>query len=178
MARISVTTSTPLDNNTWRYNVEVIESDGSGNPMDDFEGDKTRHILTPRDLAHYVHLDALYQAYLGACLILSDDKNVHFDEKLPLTKSETQAGFGTFGGPHILSLVTEVATRALKAIWYQKWFVHRRLRPEAFGGLIHRQKNSSSPSPTPGLRDPDPPYPINNEILNSAVLNEIFSKYN
>ena len=30
MARISVTTYPPLDNNTWRYNVEVIESDGSG----------------------------------------------------------------------------------------------------------------------------------------------------
>ncbi len=48
--------------------------------------------------------------------------------------SLTQVGFGTFGGPHILSLVTEVATRALKAVWYQKWFVHRRLRPEAYGG--------------------------------------------
>ena len=30
MARISVTTSTPLDSNTWRYSVEIIESDGSG----------------------------------------------------------------------------------------------------------------------------------------------------
>jgi hypothetical protein len=29
MARISVTTSTPLDSNTWKYNVEIIESDGS-----------------------------------------------------------------------------------------------------------------------------------------------------
>ena len=30
-----------------------------------------------------------------------------------------------------------MATRALKAVWYQKWFVHRWLRPEAFGGLAH-----------------------------------------
>ena len=29
MARISVTTSSPLDSNTWKYNVEIIESDGS-----------------------------------------------------------------------------------------------------------------------------------------------------
>jgi hypothetical protein len=43
-------------------------------------------------------------------------------------------GFGTFGGPHILALLTEVSTRALKAVWYQKWLVHRRLRPEEFGG--------------------------------------------
>jgi hypothetical protein len=30
MPRISVTTSTPVDDKTWRYNVEVIESDGTG----------------------------------------------------------------------------------------------------------------------------------------------------
>ena len=38
MARISVTTSSPLDNNTWSYNIEVIESDGSGS--------KTNHEVT------------------------------------------------------------------------------------------------------------------------------------
>ena len=38
MARISVTTYPPLDDNTWRYNVEVIESDGSGS--------KTNHKVT------------------------------------------------------------------------------------------------------------------------------------
>jgi hypothetical protein len=30
MARISVTTSTPVGDNTWRYNVGIIENDGSG----------------------------------------------------------------------------------------------------------------------------------------------------
>jgi hypothetical protein len=65
-----------------------------------------------------------------------------------------------------LSLVTEVATRALKAVWFQKWFVHRRLRPEAFGGLIHAHK-------IPGL----PEYPvINEEILDSSVLPKIFDR--
>jgi hypothetical protein len=38
MARIFVTTSSPLDDSTWRYNVEVIESDGSGS--------KTNHEVT------------------------------------------------------------------------------------------------------------------------------------
>jgi hypothetical protein len=149
------------------------------NPNDDLEPPETnvRHILTPRDLAYYVHVDALYQAYLGACLILLGDGN-KFDPLLPYQGSATQIGFGVFGGPHILSLVTEVATRALKAVWFQKWGVHRRLRPEAFGGLIHRQKNSSSPSPTPGLTSPNPAYPINTEILNSAVLPKIFTAYN
>ena len=95
-----------------------------------------RHIITPRDLAYYVHHDALYQAYLGACVILlgtkksddfhSPDFKIGFrlDPLLPYESmnpnSKTQVGFGTFGGPHILSLVTEVATRALKAPMVRK----------------------------------------------------------
>ena len=99
---------------------------------------RRRFIRNLRDLATYVHFDALYEAYLNAALILLD-LQAPFDDGNPYRDSATQAGFGTFGGPHILSLVTEVATRALKAIWRQKWFVHRRLRPEAFGGLVHNQ---------------------------------------
>jgi hypothetical protein len=111
-----------------------------------------RHIRNMRDLATYVHFDALYEAYLNACLILLD-LQAPFDPANPYTDSTVQTGFGTFGGPHILSLVTEVATRALKAVWFQKWYVHRRLRPEAMGGLIHNQLTSTGN------------YPINAEIL-------------
>lgn len=95
-----------------------------------------RFIRTLRDLATYVHFDALYEAYLNACLILLSIP-APLDQGNPYSPSQTQDGFGTFGGPHVLSLVTEVATRALKAVWYQKWGVHRRLRPEEFGGRIH-----------------------------------------
>ncbi len=105
-----------------------------------------------RDLATYVHFDALYEAYLNACLILLD-LGARFDPAHPYTNSTVQTGFGTFGGPHILSLVTEVATRALKAVWFQKWYVHRRLRPEAMGGLIHNQLTSAGS------------YPLHAEIL-------------
>jgi len=31
--------------------------------------------------------------------------------------------------------------RSLRAVWYQKWFVHRRLRPEELGGRIDNQLN-------------------------------------
>ena len=94
-----------------------------------------RYLRTPRDLAHYVHFDALYEAYLNAALILLA-LEAPVDQGNPYLHSRNQEGFGTYGGPHLLSLVTEVATRALKAVWFQKWFVHRRLRPEAFGGRI------------------------------------------
>ncbi|MGU9978311.1 MAG: hypothetical protein ACNYNY_06540 [Candidatus Oxydemutatoraceae bacterium WSBS_2016_MAG_OTU14] len=101
-----------------------------------------RFITTPRDLATYVHYDALYQAYLNACLILLG-KKIPFDPGLPFQQEDIidhQQAFALFGAPHILSLVTEVATRALKAVRYQKFNVHRRLRPEA---LALRQANSS-----------------------------------
>ncbi|MEM9556418.1 MAG: vanadium-dependent haloperoxidase [Acidobacteriota bacterium] len=99
---------------------------------------RTRFLYTPRDLATYVHYDALYEAYLNACLILLG-AGVPFDHGIPFfgpDVEDKQQGFAQFGGPHILSLVCEVATRALKAVRYQKFNIHRRLRPEAVGGRL------------------------------------------
>jgi hypothetical protein len=123
-----------------------------------------RFISTLRDLANYVHFDALYEAYLNACLILLNMRAPP-DQGNPYLKSRsrTQEGFGTFGAPHILPLLAEVATRALKAVWFQKWGVHRRLRPEEFGGRIHIHLQGFPPLAVPAGR-----YPmINSEILNS-----------
>lgn len=122
-----------------------------------------RFICNLRDLATYVHFDALYEAYLNACLILLgmparvDPGNPYVDMRGHRTQ-RTQDGFATFGPPHILTLVTEVATRALKAVWYQKWGVHRRLRPEEFGGRIQVHL-VEDPGRYSGM--------INPEILNS-----------
>ena len=101
-----------------------------------------RFMATPRDLATYVHYDALYEAYLNACLMLLG-VGTPFDPGIPFQVADNvdkQQGFAQFGGPHILSLVTEVATRALKAVRYQKFNVHRRARPEALAGLVHLRK--------------------------------------
>jgi hypothetical protein len=123
---------------------------------------KKRFIRNLRDLATYVHFDALYQGYLTACLYLLSG-GYPLSPTNPYNGLQKQEGFGTFGGPHILTLVTEMATRALKGVWLQKWYVHRRLRPEAFGGLIHIHKE--------GIKD----YSgiINNKILISSVLEKV-----
>ncbi len=105
-----------------------------------------RFIARPRDMATYVHHDALYESYLNACLILFG-LGAPFDRGLPFQLpdyKDKQQGFAQFGGPHILTLVTEVATRALKAVRYQKFNIHRRLRPEAVGGWIYQRRNGSS----------------------------------
>lgn len=105
-----------------------------------------RVMTTPRDLATYVHYDALYEAYLNACLILLG-MGAPFDPGIPFQKPDVedkQQGFAHFGGPQILTLVCEAATRGLKAVRFQKFNVHRRLRPEALGGLIDRYKKNIS----------------------------------
>jgi len=155
-------------------NVSLLENDPL-HQVSNYYDSKPRFIRNMRDLASYVHFDKLYQAYLTALVYLTrlpataqtingqpllDPGNPYLNNP----NYTNQQGFGTFGAPHILTLVTEVATRALKAAWYQKWFVHRRLRPEAFGGLIHLTKI--------GTRN----YPISNKILGSGVLDEIAKK--
>jgi hypothetical protein len=142
---------------------ETYESAELGNR--EFPG--YRVITTPRDMTTYVHLDALYEAYLNACLILLG-LGVPFDPGLPFLSPDVcdkQQGFASFGGPHILTLVTEVATRALKAVRYQKFNVHRRLRPEAVGGLIDRVRSGINPD-----QELDPVLPLDTALGATPLL--------
>jgi membrane-associated phospholipid phosphatase len=141
----------------------AVQNGGPGSGSDAFDP-TPRYIRSLRDLGQYVHVDALYQAYLTACLSLLELR-VPFDPGLPPASSATQEGFAEFGGPHILSLVTEVATRALKAAWCQKWLVHRRLRPEEFGGRLHNLLTGTAT------------YAVNSEILGSTALARIFTAH-
>lgn len=99
-----------------------------------------KFITTPRDLATYVHFDALYQAYLNACLLMLDWK-VPFESGFPEGNDQTRDAFATFGGPHILTLVTETATRSLKAVRRQKYNFHLRARPEMVAAVSHLFEN-------------------------------------
>jgi hypothetical protein len=113
-----------------------------------------RYLRNGRDIGQWVHIDVLFQAYFQAFLILAG-AGAPFDDGNPYNNNPSQMGFGTFGGPHIATLLCEVATRALKAVWYQKWFVHRRLRPEVMAERVHRTLFAGAG------------YPVHAEILNS-----------
>jgi len=118
-----------------------------------------------RDLGVYVHTDTPYEAYFNAAQMLAA-LGAPLNPANPYKKSETEAGFVTFGTPHLLALLREVSSRALKAVWYEKWYVHRVIRPEEFGGRIHLnltgQKN----------------YPIDASILDSRAVHEVFARNN
>lgn len=96
----------------------------------------TRFITTPRDIATYVRFDALYQAYLNACLVMLGTPTIGTQDGFPEMNDKARTGFASFGGPHVLSLVTEVATRCLKFARRQKFNWHRRARPEKVSGLL------------------------------------------
>src|SRR4030095_1200137 len=52
-----------------------------------------------------------------------------------------------------------------KACWYQKWLVHLRLRPEAFGFLVQEQKVNGVD------------FDLNSDVIDSPVLADIFGLY-
>jgi hypothetical protein len=140
----------------------------NGTPSGSNSLDPTRRYLrNGRDIGAWVHVDVLYQAYFHACLYL-----VGIGAKLnpgnPYAPGNpaaaNQTGFGTFGVPYLKAILAAVSSRALKAQWFQKWYVHRALRPEAYGGLVHLKKTNTKPN-----------YPINSEVLDSDAVARTFS---
>jgi len=122
------------------------------------------YVRNGRDLSEWVHVDVLFQAYFNAMLVLFN-LGAPLNPGNPYVASQTQDGFGTLGGPHIAAAVAQVAPAALKAVWFQKWYVHRRLRPEVFAGRVHFHVTGAAN------------YPIHPSVLNSQALAATFSKY-
>ncbi|KAF1086682.1 PAP2 superfamily protein [Sporotomaculum syntrophicum] len=124
-----------------------------------------RYIRNNRDLGEWNHRDFTFQGFLGACLILLSYGSAALAPSNPYLRSATQSGRSTFGAPHILDFVARATRAADMAAWYQKWLVHRRLRPEEFGGRVHNLLTGAAN------------YPINQELLNSQAVEEVFKKF-
>ncbi|MFL5541318.1 MAG: vanadium-dependent haloperoxidase [Longimicrobiaceae bacterium] len=143
----------------------------------DFRGqdqaDPTRRFIRSlRDGTAYVHIDVVIDAWYNAALyllyeptgnqltaavgaVVMRDREFPFDQGNPYNVSTKQEGFVTLGPLQAIQLVTDVITRAGAAVWFQKWFVHRRLRPEEMGGRIHNHLRNARY------------YPIHYQILES-----------
>jgi hypothetical protein len=141
-----------------------------------------RYCTNGRDLSHYVNIDQLFEAYFVACLNLlsfgylanpGNPYGVIIDGGAGRARNLTldpdgavaQVGFGTFGGPSAITIVSEPATRALKNEWYQKWLVHRKLRPEEFGGRVEVARLGRKS------------YPFHPDLTKSAVLPITLAKH-
>lgn len=140
-----------------------------------------RLIRSGRDISAYVNIDALAQAYFNALLIMATPPVFTPTAGMPAGRGgigappdqnhpyradarfRNQQPLGQMGDAWIISLMWEVASRAVKAMWFQKWGVHRRARPETYGGRVHNTLT--------GAAD----YPIHPQLMNSTVLEKAFT---
>ena len=123
-----------------------------------------RYTHNGRSLAAFTHVDELYQAYLTAYLVLRST-GVAANPGSPYATSKTQNGFGTFGPPDFASTMANVAKIALNAVWFQKWIVHLRHRPESGGGIVQLIQTGQG-----GTLD----GAVNANVLNSVAVQESF----
>ena len=128
---------------------------------------QARYLHDGRGLGAYTHVDVLYQAYFTAYLVLNT-LHVPVNPGNPYVGSRTQNGFGTFGQPDFAATVAAVASFALNCVWYHKWYVHLRHRPES-GGAIVRQILTGHGGTIEG-------HP-NNNVLNSMAVQQSFNRY-
>ena len=126
--------------------------------------EQPRHIRDGRDLGEFVHRDFSYQAALDAALVLVK-MGAPANGGNPYMHSRTQTGFATFGAPYLFYLLAIVTQAALTASWYQKWYVHRRLRPEEYAGRVEMHRTGRAR------------YPVAAEILASEAMAEVTRRH-
>src|SRR5205814_7948237 len=85
-----------------------------------------RFVRSTRDLAEAVHNDPLYQLIYHAAVSLLG-MGAARDAGNPYLKLKTTQPFSTFGGPFVLGMLASVMTPALNAVWFNKWYLHRRI---------------------------------------------------
>jgi hypothetical protein len=159
-----ITTNVAGDDHMTSY-LAWLNIQNGGAPTDKNVFDPTpRYIRNLRDLTAFVHKDFSYESGLNAAVILGG-MGATLDPNNPYLSYTTTSAFGTFGAPDVLDMVGRVSAAALRCVYFQKWLVHRRVRPEEYGGNVHNQVTGQGS------------YPIPARLLSSPVLQAIFDKY-
>ena len=127
----------------------------------------SRYVTSGRDLGTFTRQDVLFQAYFTASLVLSSI-GAPPNPGNPYLHSTKQNGFGTFAGPDFASTLATAARAALNSVWYQKWWIHLRHRPESGGGIA-RQILQGFGNTLDGHVHPN--------VLNSQAVATSFSKF-
>ncbi|CAN0098562.1 unnamed protein product [Discosporangium mesarthrocarpum] len=147
------------DYDTWLF----IQAGGGNGGVDDAPeetDEKRRYIRNARDLARLTATDAFYGEAFRAMHILIT-MGVISGNIGPYSDATRQFGFTTFGMSHLFKLIGQSETFQRNS-WYQKWNVHRFLRPEAMAGLVHHTLT--------GTKE----YPLHESLLdNDTLMNKI-----
>ncbi|MEA2564047.1 MAG: hypothetical protein QOH06_5551 [Acidobacteriota bacterium] len=126
-----------------------------------------RFIRNGRDMGMNAAFDRVYSAYFRAVLILQAifpfAQVAGVDASFPFPVGSRQGAFTNFGLAHLSEMIGSVG-KSERHAWYQKWQVHRRLRPEEYGGLVHRVKVDGAA------------YPLHDDLMvQSTVLDKVFA---
>jgi membrane-associated phospholipid phosphatase len=131
--------------------------------------DERRYLVTGRDLATYVLANVPQQPYVNAALILKNSEGFDefpIDETLPVDRNVPDS-FVDYGKGGFLSLLGGIVQAHFHAAWYHKWRVHRRLRPEAYGGRVSRILDADAVIDGQHAADR---YPIHDQLLNADAV--------
>jgi hypothetical protein len=137
-----------------------------------------RHIANGRDLAEAMRQGPV-MAWALALLLLTPAGGTDpryggmfpvaqpaLNPSNPYRRSRNQsAGAATFGPQYLQALLAQGINLGPRAAYWQKWFVHRTLRPEAYGGLVHNRLAN-------GVSD----YPLHDDVLRSEALDRVRAK--
>lgn len=138
---------------------------GGGGPT--AAGTTPRYISNARDLSRALQLDTqlgvAFQHVLQAQLNLNR-LQMPRNPSLPVIAPNDGAGSNFFGGSMFQNLVGMASQQALQSVFWQKWQVHRRIRPEAYAGRVHNHILGAAT------------YPVSIDLLNSAAIGAIFSR--
>jgi hypothetical protein len=122
-----------------------------------------RFMRNIRDMGNFVHADPPQLPYLYALLICLKFGESAWDKNNPYIGNPTQEAFAEFFKPQWASLISYAVECALKAAWYQKWVVHRTIRPEFYAFLVNQQISGAFDS---GL---------NEDVINADGTSRIFT---
>lgn len=136
-----------------------------------------RYIATGRDLGEWVrHVPPFWLVAAQLIMTGATPPDPRFGGIFPAAQPPTgatnpyrglrkQNPAASFGPPHVVALIAEGINNTIRAAYWQKFFVHRTLRPEAYGGLVHHR-----------LANNVTDYPIPDEALRSEALDRTRAK--
>jgi len=131
-----------------------------------------RHIINGRDLAWlarssgptYLHALQILLAAPVAGNPLAGGIGAPLNPANPYVNSKTQSSGSSFSSGFIQGLLALASSLAIKTSYYQNWYVDRRLRPEDFGGLVHKVLAKGAN------------YPIHRDVLESDAVARTFAE--
>jgi hypothetical protein len=142
----------------------VEDGNGALQPSPNTTDPTPRFIRDVRDVGNLANSDSIFSIYFRAAIILGG-LGVGIDANSPYAGDTRINGFNTFSSGYLFQLLAQ-SGQTEAAAFYEKWFVHRKVRPEAHANLVDgilTNRFKLNPSMHP-------------DLLNSSVLPLIFER--